>query len=139
MTMKTVILRDGLGICELRPVEGREDFDQAQVLGGTTGRKGDVVRKPADLTWEEAAEEASPGRTALSPFDLEVVHDSITHQSFIPEGGLEELCALYDVAIQWESAADEAGYREALSLLLSQEEGASRRAASERRRKADVA
>lgn len=139
MTTKTVVLKEGVGICELRPIDGGEDFGSAQVLGGTVGRKGDILRKPADLTWEEAAQETTPGRTALSPFDLEVVHDSITHQSFIPEGGLEELCALYDAARQCESAADEAEYREALSLLLSQEEDGSLRVTSLRRRKADVA
>lgn len=139
MTTKTVVLKEGVGICELRPIDGNEDFDTARVVGGTVGRKGDIFRKPVDLTWEEAAEEIALGRTALSPFDLEVVHDSITHQSFIPEGGLEELSALYDAAMQCESAADEAEYQEALSLLLSREEEVSLRSASQRRRKVDVA
>src|SRR5581483_9461254 len=103
MTTKTVILKEGVGICELRPIDGGEDLDQARVLGGTIGRKGDVLRKPADLTWAEAVQEIAPGRTALSPFDLEMVQDSITHHSFIPGGGLKELSALYEeVASQGE-------------------------------------
>jgi len=140
MTTKTVILKEGVGICELRPIDGGEDLDQARVLGGTIGRKGDVLRKPADLTWAEAVQEIAPGRTALSPFDLEMVQDSITHHSFIPGGGLKELSALYEeVASQGESAADEAEYLEALTRLLSQEEETSHGTVSQRRRKADVA
>ncbi|HEV3026593.1 MAG TPA: hypothetical protein VG457_03425 [Planctomycetota bacterium] len=141
MTLKTVTLKDGPGICKLLPIDGEEGFDQARVLSGTFGTKGDILRKPADLTWEEAVEEIAPGLTALSPFDLELVRDVVTGHSFIPEGGLEELCTLYEnVAVNWESAFDEAGYLEALSRLLSKNEEAAQPAGTtQRRRKVDVA
>lgn len=131
MILKDVVLKEGAGVCELRPLEDGEGFDRARIVGGTFGRRGDVLRKPSDLTWEEASEEISPGRTALSPFDLELVRDAVTPWSYLPEGGLETLCRLSDeVTAEWESATDDAEYRAAVGRLLAQLEELPARAAS---------
>ena len=121
MKARRVTLKDGPGVCELLPMENEEGFDRARVVGGTYGKKGDILLKPSHLTWEEATEEIAPGRTALSPFDLELVSDAVTRFTYLPEGGLETLCKLSEeAAVVWETTADELDNREALARLLSQ-------------------
>jgi hypothetical protein len=119
MTLKNVVLKDGSGVCVLRPLEDREGFDRARIVGGTFGRKGDVLRKPSDISWEEATEEIAPGRTTLSPFDLELVRDVVTKLTYLPEGGLEALCRLSeDVTVERENATEDTEYRAAVARLL---------------------
>jgi hypothetical protein len=71
---KTVMLKDGPSgetWCKLRPVDGGDDtMDRAVILRGTFGAMGDVVAKPALLSWSEAGELVSPQKTVLSPWDL---------------------------------------------------------------------
>lgn len=125
MKIMTVTLKDGPNVCELRPFDDGQGFNQARVVGGEVGRRGDVVLKPADLTWEEASEEVAPGRTTLSPFDLELVQDVVTHVSYLPEGGLETLCKLSEeFATGPDSTIEEAQYNEALSRLLAEADSA---------------
>ena len=120
-TTTTMTLKDGPAVCHLRPLEDEEGFDRARIVGGTFGRKGDLLLKPSYLTWEEATEELSPGQTALSPFDLELVWDVVTKFSYLPEGGLEALYELSEeAAIAWETPADDLDYREAVCRFLSQ-------------------
>ena len=122
MKTKTVTLKDGPVACELSPLEDEEGFDRARIVGGEFGKEGDILFKPADLTWEEAMEEIAPGRTALSPFDLELVQDIVTQFSYFPEGGLEALCELSDGVAEGArtNEADDEDYREALARLLAQ-------------------
>lgn len=95
MTMALMVtLKHGPGICDLSPLPLEEGADQARVVGGTVGRRGDILQKPPHLSWQEAAEELAPGRTELSPFDLELIGDSVTRFSYLPEGGLETLLRL---------------------------------------------
>lgn len=120
MKTKTVTLRDGSCVFELEPFDDGEGCDHARVVGGTVERKGDVLRKPSHLTWEEAAEEVAPGRTELSPFDLELAHDALTHSSYLPEGGLEELSRLSEeVAAGPDSTTQDAEFHEAIDRLMS--------------------
>jgi len=49
MTVKTVTLKDGPGICELRRIDGEEGFDQARVRGGTFGWLLSSAERPQTL------------------------------------------------------------------------------------------
>jgi len=121
MTTRTMTLKDGPAVCHLCPLEDEEGFDRARIVGGTFGRRGDILLKASDVTWEEATEELAPGQTALSPFDLELVQDVVTKLSYLPEGGLEALYELSEEAqVAWETPVDDAAYREAVARLLSQ-------------------
>jgi hypothetical protein len=142
MKTNTVTLRDGSCVFELRPSDDGESCDHACVVGGTVERRGDVLRKPSHLTWEEAAEEVAPGRTELSPFDLELARDAMTHSSYLPEGGLEELCRLSEeLAAGPDSTIRDAEFHEAVDHLMSDLDGLAEDANGRhpRRRKSDAA
>jgi|SRR5579862_1513823 len=55
----------------------------ARVLGGNVFRSGDWVERPAGISWEEALHTDGEGRSALSPFGLELVFDFQTRSSWI--------------------------------------------------------
>lgn len=99
---KAVILKDGPNgetWCKLRPVEGGDDaMDRARILRGTYGAKGDVVAKPAGLSWSEAGEHVTPQKTVLSPEDLHFCEESPR----ILQGTLLE--ELLDTQGSWNSA-----------------------------------
>lgn len=99
MKTKTVILRDGASWCELRPILDESDTpDRAVILRGTYGAAGDLVTKPSDLGWLEAAEIVTPEKTVLAPEDL---YPSLEQPAFIPGTLFQEV---EDVRGTWNEA-----------------------------------
>jgi len=144
MTTKTVVLKEGAAWVELVPIFDETGNDLALIVLGTFGRPGDILRKPTDLTWAEAAEELLPHRTVLSPFDLELVFDSVTEFLYLPEGGLEELFELAEERAErseGEVLIDLLDDAEACARFIDEamNRGADRHDTGFRRRKADAA
>lgn len=144
MTTKTVVLKEGADWVELTPLFDETGNDLAEIVLGTFGMPGDILRKPADLTWAEAAEEMGSRRTVLSPFDLELVSDSVTGFAYFPEGGLENLfnaCEEPSTGSEGEVLIDLLDDPEACARFIEAmlSSGAERHDRGHRRRKADVA
>ncbi len=115
---KTVILKDGPNgetWCALRPIEGGDDtVDRAVIRRGNYGAKGDVVAKPALLSWSEAGELISPQKTVLSPFDLHFCEGSPQ----IEQGTLLE--DVLDTKGSWNAAVALAMEDEKLAKVLDE-------------------
>ena len=91
--MKTVRLAEGSMWVELEP----QMDSRARVVAGNVHQEGDVVARPAGMPWDQAAETADGGGTRLSPFDLELIADSVTGFEYAPqadEGSLDTLAAV---------------------------------------------
>ncbi len=90
----TIRLAEGTNWAELLPLGG----GVAKVVGGNVHQKGDLVSAPGTMGWDEAAAPgATPGDTALSPFDVELRYDSVTDACItlvgVDDGRVEDLQA----------------------------------------------
>ena len=77
MAKEEVTLRDGDTWCLLL-LNPEDPEGAARVVAGNFGQPGDEVVKPADMTWEEAAELATKDHSYLSPSDLDIRKDGKT-------------------------------------------------------------
>jgi len=120
----TIRLVDGKDWVEIKPF----GCEIGEVVAGTSFVAGDWVRRPAWLTWKEAANSDHRGNTNVGPFDLELVGDAVTGALLLPESdqkavdraaGIEsaeevlvdeEISRLLDAALQ-EGPQQDAGLR----------------------------
>jgi len=91
--LKMIRLTEGSMWVDLEP---RMD-SKARVVAGNVHQEGDAVARPAGMSWSEAAETGHGSDTRVSPFDLELVADSVTGFEYAPqanEASLDTLAAV---------------------------------------------
>jgi hypothetical protein len=93
--MQTIRLREGSMWVELEPTADAK----ARVVAGNVHQVGDVLARPTGLSWSEAAETVDGGGTRFSPFDLELVADSVTGFEYTPQANEDSLDTLAAVAV----------------------------------------
>lgn len=76
-----LVLREGRHWVELRPRGTR----LAEVTDGTLYAPGDLVERPRSVPWDHAALPAAERDTALSPFGLRAVYDSLRREFLVPD------------------------------------------------------
>jgi len=92
---KTIRLAEGSMWVELEPQTGA----RARVVAGNVHQEGDVVARPAGVSWSEAAEPGTGSNTHISPFDLELVADRVTGFEYAPQANEASIATLEAVAI----------------------------------------
>jgi len=92
---KSIRLTEGSMWVDLEP----QIDSKARVVAGNVHQEGDIVACPAGLSWSEAAEAADGGDTRVSPFDLELVGDSVTGFEYAPQANETSLDTLAAVEV----------------------------------------
>ncbi len=105
------VLREDGNWVELRPRGAR----LAEVTGGSLYAPGDLVERPRSVSWEQALLPATGTDTALSPFALTAVYDSLRHEYLFQQYGSPGPPSLLAEAPR----TDDAAYSRYLTYLLS--------------------